>query len=196
MRRRCKPRVAIVGPVYPNFKLTDEQWKEIARRGEFPSSDAHEVRPMIAAIIGIYRLRQQRHATAAAACPEKAAEESNRKAGTRKQHNPAPRHKPGHRHHARDGDRGNDGGDDGGDGDAAPDVLVPDPDVCRELAITSMTVWRWDRDPAMAELGWPVRVTIRKRNFRFRRQLEQFKQTLMQRAIAMRAQNPRAAAAK
>ncbi len=62
------------------------------------------------------------------------------------------------------------------------DVLVPDPAVCRELAISSMTLWRWDRDPAMAALGLPPAVKIRRRNFRFRRQLEQFKANLMRRA--------------
>ena len=125
---------------------------------------------------------------AAAAPAEKAAEESKHTGGW-KQRNLVSRRKPDHRHHARDGDRGDDGGDDGGgDGDGAPDVLVPDPVVAKELSVTSMTIWRWDRDPAMAELGWPPRVSIRNRNHRFRRPLEHFKQNLMRRAIAARAQ--------
>jgi hypothetical protein len=38
----------------------------------------------------------------------------------------------------------------------APDELVPDPQIFKEFGITSMTGWRWDHDPKMAELGWPA----------------------------------------
>ena len=44
---------------------------------------------------------------------------------------------------------------------AGPDELIPDPIVFREMNISAMSGWRWDRDPAMAELGWPARVRIR-----------------------------------
>jgi hypothetical protein len=35
-----------------------------------------------------------------------------------------------------------------------PDELVPDPQVAREFNVSLMTLWRWDRDPKLAELGW------------------------------------------
>ena len=74
---------------------------------------------------------------------------------------------------------GSDAGDDS-DGDAEPDELVPDPIVCREFGISSMTLWRWDHD---VELKFPPPIVIRKRKFRIRRQLEAFKQRLLRRAI-------------
>jgi hypothetical protein len=53
-----------------------------------------------------------------------------------------------------------------------------------------MTMWRWDRDPLMAELGWPAVIRIAGgsvgRKYRSRSQLEQFKANLVQRAIAQR----------
>jgi predicted DNA-binding transcriptional regulator AlpA len=55
------------------------------------------------------------------------------------------------------------------------------PQVCREFGITSMTLWRWDRDP---ELDFPPPVKIRKKNYRSRQQLEQFKQRMVNSAIA------------
>ena len=66
----------------------------------------------------------------------------------------------------------------------APDVLVPDPQVWREFGITSMTGWRWTKDP---ELNFPPPIKIRKRCFRSRRQIEEFKQRMLRRAIAERA---------
>jgi hypothetical protein len=44
-----------------------------------------------------------------------------------------------------------------------------------------MTLWRWDRDP---ELDFPPPVKIRKKNYRSRQQLEQFKQRMVNSAIA------------
>jgi hypothetical protein len=61
---RYKSRAAIVGAVYPDFRLTDKQWNEIATPGEFPASAAAEARPMLEAIIGVHRLRKQRRGTA------------------------------------------------------------------------------------------------------------------------------------
>jgi hypothetical protein len=53
------------------------------------------------------------------------------------------------------------------------DEFVPDRQVRREVGgVSDMTLWRWDRDPQMAELGWPPPVKIRKRKFRPRKQLE------------------------
>jgi hypothetical protein len=50
--------------------------------------------------------------------------------------------------------------------DNQPDELVPDPQVSKELSVTLMTIWRWDRDPEMVALGWPPPVYIRKRKYR------------------------------
>ncbi len=65
----------------------------------------------------------------------------------------------------------------------APDELVPDPDVCREFNVTPMTLWRWDHD---LKLEFPPPLQIRHRNFRSRRQLELFKQTLIRNAMDAR----------
>jgi hypothetical protein len=69
-----------------------------------------------------------------------------------------------------------------------PDEFVPDSRVCREFNITPMTIWRWDRDPAKAQMGWPPPVRINKRKFRSRKQLEQFKNNLLQVALEARGQ--------
>ena len=66
------------------------------------------------------------------------------------------------------------------------DRLVPDPMVADEFNITLMSLWRWDRDPAKAALGWPPKVKIGARNYRHRSALEAFKANLMQRALAER----------
>jgi hypothetical protein len=68
----------------------------------------------------------------------------------------------------------------------ATDELVPDPQVAREFSVTAMTLWRWDRDPELAELGWPEKIKIRNRNFRFRSRLERFKSNILARALADR----------
>jgi hypothetical protein len=67
--------------------------------------------------------------------------------------------------------------------------LVPDPDVAKEFGTSLMSIWRWDQDPAMAELGWPPPVKIRKRNHRVRQRIEAFKQTLIAKSIAERNYN-------
>jgi hypothetical protein len=73
---------------------------------------------------------------------------------------------------------------------AATDTFVPDRLVRAELAIAPMTMWRWDRDPAMAELGWPPPIRIAGgsvgRKYRSRIQLEKFKANMVQRAIRER----------
>jgi hypothetical protein len=56
--------------------------------------------------------------------------------------------------------------------DNVPDELVPDPQVAREFNVSLMTLWRWDHDPELAELGWEPPVKIRTRNYRRRRPLE------------------------
>jgi hypothetical protein len=70
--------------------------------------------------------------------------------------------------------------------DNQPDELVPDPQVSKELSVTLMTIWRWDRDPEMVALGWPPPVYIRKRKYRGRKQLEKFKSAALRRAIKTR----------
>jgi hypothetical protein len=64
------------------------------------------------------------------------------------------------------------------------DHLVPDPQVEREFSITSMTLWRWTRDPT---LGFPEKISIRGRNYRSRRQLDDFKAKLLARALKSRS---------
>jgi hypothetical protein len=67
------------------------------------------------------------------------------------------------------------------------DVLVPDSVVAAELgSVSRMTVFRWDRDPAMTALGFPARVLLNGRGYRSRQQLEKFKANLMRKAIAAR----------
>jgi hypothetical protein len=63
------------------------------------------------------------------------------------------------------------------------DELVPDPDVAREFNISLMTLSRWALDP---DLGFPDKIQVRKRNFRSREQLNEFKQRLLRTAIAQR----------
>jgi hypothetical protein len=64
-----------------------------------------------------------------------------------------------------------------------PDELVPDPQVWAEFNISSMTLYRWDRDP---RLQFSPAIKIRNRNFRSRRALELFKQNLMRNALEAR----------
>ena len=64
---------------------------------------------------------------------------------------------------------------------AEVDVLVPDPQVWREFGITPMTGWRWTND---RNLNFPPPLKINSRNFRSRRQLEDFKARLLREAMA------------
>jgi hypothetical protein len=66
------------------------------------------------------------------------------------------------------------------------DALVPDPQFFAECGITPMTGWRHDRSEKMAELGWPPKVNVNGRNYRFRSAIEAFKTNLKQRALAKR----------
>jgi hypothetical protein len=65
-----------------------------------------------------------------------------------------------------------------------PDPLVPDPRVAEEFGVSLMTLWRWDHDSRMAELGWKPPVKIRNRNYRSRSVLEKVKATAMGIGIA------------
>lgn len=65
--------------------------------------------------------------------------------------------------------------------------LISDTKVRRELSISRMTIHRWDRDPRMTALGWPVRQHFNGRNYRDAEQYEQFRARLVREAIARRA---------
>jgi hypothetical protein len=65
-------------------------------------------------------------------------------------------------------------------------ALIPDPDVFRDLSITSMTGWRWDRDPRMAALGWPPPIYRGRYKFRDSLQYQKFKANLLRQAIGRR----------
>jgi hypothetical protein len=64
--------------------------------------------------------------------------------------------------------------------DNFPDELVPDPQVWREFGVSRMTGHRWTHDP---NLGFPPQIKIRERNFRSRKQIEAFKQRMMQQGL-------------
>ena len=50
--------------------------------------------------------------------------------------------------------------------------LIPDPQVWKALGITPVTGWRWDNDPT---LGFPLKIKIRRRNYRDAEALEAWK---------------------
>ncbi len=73
------------------------------------------------------------------------------------------------------------------------DELVPDPQVWRELGITSMSGWRYTHDTA---LDFPPPIKIRNRNFRSGKMLEAFKARMLRAALAERAAPREALAAE
>ena len=78
------------------------------------------------------------------------------------------------------GDRGS-----GGD-DVEIGPLLPDPFIWQDLCLTSMTIWRWDRDPAMIALGWPPPIYRGRYKHRDANQYRKFKANLLQQAIKRR----------
>jgi hypothetical protein len=68
--------------------------------------------------------------------------------------------------------------------------LVPNARACRELGVTTMTAWRWDRIPAQAPAHWPAPIkrgtTRQARTYRRRSELERCKATLLKQAIEAR----------
>jgi transposase-like protein len=56
------------------------------------------------------------------------------------------------------------------------DELIPDSKVCREFNVTSMTLWRWERD---ARLNFPPKVKILTRNYRSRRAVNEFRERMV-----------------
>jgi hypothetical protein len=65
--------------------------------------------------------------------------------------------------------------------------LIPDSEIFRDLHITKMTAYRWDRDPRMAELGWPPPIYRGRYKFRDSLAYEKFKAKLAREAIAKRS---------
>ena len=62
-------------------------------------------------------------------------------------------------------------------------ILVPDL-RSPENSASLMSLWRWTRDPALA---FPQPVQINRRNFRSRKQIEEFKDRMLRNAIRQRA---------
>jgi hypothetical protein len=54
------------------------------------------------------------------------------------------------------------------------DEYLPDPKVCERYHVSSMTLWRWDRN---SDLGFPGPIRINRRKYRSRRQLEAWERT-------------------
>jgi hypothetical protein len=65
--------------------------------------------------------------------------------------------------------------------DPPPRELVPDWVMQREFNVSPMTIFRWDADPA---LGFPRAVVIRDKKYRFRHELEAFKDRLVAQAAS------------
>jgi len=72
------------------------------------------------------------------------------------------------------------------------DGFVPDTKVRAQLAVSEMTLWRWDHEPDRAPKGWPARVKMGRRNYRNGKEYEAFKTGLMQAAIEARKTRGRA----
>lgn len=67
------------------------------------------------------------------------------------------------------------------------DELIPDLQVRREFGgISEMTIWRWDRDPQMAALGWPQPTKICNRKYRSRRGINAFREACVSSTISRR----------
>jgi hypothetical protein len=62
-------------------------------------------------------------------------------------------------------------------------ALIPDPKVCKDLCITAMTMWRWDRSAAMIALGWPLPIYRGRYKHRDADQYRKFKFNLLHQAI-------------
>jgi hypothetical protein len=66
--------------------------------------------------------------------------------------------------------------------------LISDTDIRRDLGgLSRMSIWRWDRDPHMAALGWPPPESVNGRNHRDAEQYETFRSRLAREAINKRA---------
>lgn len=70
--------------------------------------------------------------------------------------------------------------------DESVDSLVREKVVAEELAVTTMSLRRWDTDSEMIALGWPPPVHINRWRFRSRSALEAFKSKLAMQALQRR----------
>lgn len=57
--------------------------------------------------------------------------------------------------------------------------FIPDKDVCARYGISPMTLWRWDRNPA---LKFPKPIRINRRKYRDEKDLESFEQSRISKA--------------
>jgi predicted DNA-binding transcriptional regulator AlpA len=71
------------------------------------------------------------------------------------------------------------------------DTLIPDTEVVKMFSCTSMTLWRWDRDKT---LNFPPKISIRRRNYRSLRALNEFRQRMSETALAERGKRREVAA--
>lgn len=67
------------------------------------------------------------------------------------------------------------------------DSFVPEREVLAEFSISEMTMHRWDKD---GSLNFPPVIWIRNRKYRSRKQLQAFKQRMMEEGIANRGKLP------
>jgi hypothetical protein len=76
------------------------------------------------------------------------------------------------------------------------DTFVADGVVAQELGVSTMTLWRYDHDNKMIDAGWPAKIVMGRRNYRSRNALEEFKASMLRRAMSARkrgyAPNPSA----
>jgi hypothetical protein len=69
----------------------------------------------------------------------------------------------------------------------AIDTLVPDGQVQKEFGGKNrQTIYRWDQDQKMIDLGWPPKVLVSGRGHRSRFALEAFKRRLIEDAVQAR----------
>ena len=66
------------------------------------------------------------------------------------------------------------------------DELIPDPQICRNYKITSMTLWRWRRN---SKIDYPHPIKIGERNYVPRAADNAFRQRMIMRSIEERSRN-------
>jgi hypothetical protein len=66
------------------------------------------------------------------------------------------------------------------------DEWVPDVRVQAEFNISAMTLFRWDQDEHLRELGFPPPIYMRGKKFRSRQLLEKFKASMLNAALSDR----------
>ncbi len=66
--------------------------------------------------------------------------------------------------------------------------LIPDPTTAEHYEVSLRTLARWDRDLRLRDLGWPLALKIRGRNYRDQDQLDRFDAAVRRQALAERNQ--------